>query len=93
MVPKQTLSVHLISRFLGCAWQSCYILFNNREQQPWLSRVLGREQLPPCVYSGEFGEVVELFMTWEVNKVFFFFFTKMERKPSVYIVRAGSILV
>lgn len=36
MVPKQTLSVHLISRFVGSAWQSCYILFNNREQQPWL---------------------------------------------------------
>ena len=51
MVPKQTLSVHLISRFLGCAWQSCYILFNNREQQPWLSRVLGREQLPPNAYT------------------------------------------
>lgn len=25
MVPKQTLSSHLISRFVGCAWQSGYI--------------------------------------------------------------------
>ena len=47
MVPKQTLSVHLISRFVGCAWQSSYILFNNREQQPWLGQTLGREQHPP----------------------------------------------
>ena len=40
--------------------------------------------------------MVELFMTWETNEVGFFFFffpTKMERKPSVYIVRAGTILV
>lgn len=47
MVPKQTLSVHLISRFVGSGWQSCYILFNNREQQPWLDRAYGREQLTP----------------------------------------------
>lgn len=37
-VPKQTLSAHLISRFVGSAWQPCYILFNNREQQPWLGQ-------------------------------------------------------
>ena len=46
-------------------------------------------ELFSCVYSGEFEEVVELFMTWEANKVCFFFLIKMERKPSVYIVLAG----
>ena len=30
-------------------------------------------ELFSCVYSGEFEEGVELFMTWEANKVFFFF--------------------
>lgn len=47
MVPKQTLSVHLITRFVGCAWQSCYILFNNRGQQPWLGHAWGGKNSPP----------------------------------------------
>lgn len=48
-----------------------------------------------CVYSGEFGEVIELFRTLAANIEFFlnFIFYQMERKTSVYIVQAGSVLV
>lgn len=48
-----------------------------------------------CVYSGEFGEVIELFRTLAANIEIFlnFIFYQMERKTSVYIVQAGSVLV